>query len=172
MNTRPNWIVMVGGSIPKYAEDLAANLTLVMSSDNGLDEIDAHACALAAAIVSNNAGFADEIAMNGPLFKTTEREAAKTAAFLVTCDDLCSNFRACSNHTGQSNLSEVGADNFGGVSPLKYNMYALAAAVALKIDVNIIKYVLYLRGCDATDRQIQAIGEIAAVISTFTKIMA
>lgn len=173
-----NWLTLIKGTIPTYAVDMADNLEYVMvtlPNMHEISEVDAHGCALAAAIASNNAGFADEISMNGPLFRTQEREAAKIAALLVAQDDLYSNFRTLADAAlvglAPSNFSHTGSDTFGGVTPLKYNMYALAAAVALKSNINITNYSTYMRGCYATDQQIQAVGQIASVIASFTKIV-
>ena len=163
-----NWLTMVGGTIPKYAEDIATNLTEAMSADNGLTEIDSHACALAAAVATGNGGLGFEISMNGPLFKTNEREAAKRAAVLFSYKDTLHTFDSCFEWPGVTfnvNFSD------SGVTETQYAMYEFAAAVALKNKVFIVERMKNLNSMGVSHSQILTIAKIAAVISTFTKIV-
>jgi hypothetical protein len=80
MNTRTNWIDTVKLSLPEHASDLAENLSVVMTKyPDSLSEIDAHACALAAAMASGNGELAFEISMNSPLFGNNIRELVAQA---------------------------------------------------------------------------------------------
>ena len=80
MNTRTNWIDTVKLSLPEHATDLAENLSVVMTKyPDSLSEIDAHACALAAAMASGNGELAFEISMNSPLFGNNIRELVAQA---------------------------------------------------------------------------------------------
>jgi alkylhydroperoxidase family enzyme len=163
-----NWLTMVGGTVPKYAEDIATNLAEALSTDNGLTEIDSHACALAAAVATGNGGLGFEISMNGPLFKTNAREAAKRAAVLFAYKDTLHTFDSCFEWTGVAsnvNFSDT------GVTETQYTMYEFAAAVALKNNVFIAERMKNLSSMGVSHSQILAIARIAAVIATFTKIV-
>ena len=163
-----NWLTMVGGTVPKYAEDIATNLAEALSTDNGLTEIDSHACALAAAVATGNGGLGFEISMNGPLFKTNAREAAKRAAVLFAYKDTLHTFDSCFEWPGVAsnvNFSDT------GVTETQYTMYEFAAAVALKNKVFITERMKNLSSMGVSHSQILAIARIAAVIATFTKIV-
>ena len=77
-----DWVANVKESIPDHSKDIKLNLDAVINR-SGLDLVDAHACALAAAIAAGNGELAFEIQMNGPLMGAEEREAAKSAASLM-----------------------------------------------------------------------------------------
>jgi hypothetical protein len=66
------WVDVVKTSIPEHLSYLERNFEIAMTQ-HGLDEIDAHGCALAAALASGNAELAFEISMNGPLFGKDEQ---------------------------------------------------------------------------------------------------
>ena len=55
-----NWVEQIKNSIPDHAKDIRLNLDAVINR-SGLDEVDAHACALAAAIAAGNGELAFEI---------------------------------------------------------------------------------------------------------------
>ncbi len=58
-----SWVEQVKESIPDHSKDIKLNLDSVMNR-SGLDEIDAHACAFAAALAAGNGDLAFEISMN------------------------------------------------------------------------------------------------------------
>ena len=60
-----SWVDQVKESIPDHAKDIKLNLDAVINR-SGLDEVDAHACAMAAAISAGNGELAYENGMNGP----------------------------------------------------------------------------------------------------------
>ena len=163
-----NWLTMVGGTIPKYAQEIATDLEEAMSSDSGLAEIDSHACALVAAVATGNGGLGFEISMNGPLFKTNEREAAKRVAVLFAYKDTFHTFNSCFEWPGVT--SDINyADT--GVTETQYTMYEFAAAVALKNKVFIAERMKNLTSMGVPHSQILTIAKIAAVIATFPKIV-
>ena len=57
-----SWVDQVKESIPDHAKDIKLNLDAVMNR-SGPDEVDAHACAFAAAIAANNGDLAFEISI-------------------------------------------------------------------------------------------------------------
>jgi len=163
-----NWLTMVGGTIPKYAQEIATDLEEAMSSDSGLTEIDSHACALAAAVATGNGGLGFEISMNGPLFKTNEREAAKRAATLLSYKDTLYIFNSCFEWSG---LTPDISYSDSSVTETQYTMYEFAAAVALKNKVFIAERMKNLTSMGVPHSQIMAISKIAAVVATFSKIV-
>ena len=168
-----SWVDEVKNSIPDHAKDIKLNLDAVINR-SGLDEVDAHACALAAAIMSNNGELAYEISMNGPLLGTPEREAAKTAAALMALNNTYYPFVEM---TGDENLKAVGAGlrmnayaTHGGVTKKKFEMYALAASVVGKCHFCIKSHYELLKKEGMTVQQLNAVGKIAAVVGAINKI--
>lgn len=169
-----DWTTMVRGTIPSFAEDLGITFDNVFSDFAGIPEIDIHACALAAAATSSNGGLAYEIGMNSILFKTAEREAAKTAAANFAMIDL---YYAClegldENFTKDDNVfSNISSQNNGGVTELQYDMYLFSCAVAAK-NVKLINQqyqrLIYL---GMTSVQLEKIVQVVTVIVAFNKIV-
>lgn len=167
-----SWVDDVKSSIPDHAKDIKLNLDTVINR-SGLDEVDAHACALAAAIMANNGELAYEISMNGPLKDTQEREAAKTAAALMAMNNTYYPFVEM---TGDEQLKGLPAGlrmnayaTHGGVSKLKFEMYALAASVVGKCEFCVKAHYKLLKEEGVTIQQLQAIGKIASVIYSVSK---
>ena len=168
-----NWVEQVKSSIPDHAEDIKLNLDAVINR-SGLDEIDAHACALAAAIMAGNGELAYEISMNGPLMGTPEREAAKTAAALMGMNNVYYPFVEM---TGDENLKGLPAGlrmqayaTHGGVSKKKFEMYALCASIVGKCHFCVKSHYEILKSEGMTVQQLQAVGKIAAVLNAIGKI--
>ena len=160
-----SWVDEVQRSIPSYAADIKTNLELAMENSN-LDEVDAHACALAASCAMSNGGLANEIAMNGPLFGRDERDIAKTAAVSVAMLDTYYSFAnsAVDPYTPAITVSYTGTDH------TKFVMYSLAAAVTLKSNYTAL-YVDQLLFDEISEKEIQDIAKIAAVIAAVNKIV-
>lgn len=168
-----NWVEQVKASIPDHAKDIKLNLDAVINR-SGLDEIDAHACALAAAISAGNGELAYEISMNGPLMGTPEREAAKTAAALMGMNNIYYPFVEM---TSDENLKGLPAGlrmqayaTHGGVSKKKFEMYALCASIVGKCHFCIKSHYDILKNEGMTVTQLQSVGKIAAVINAVGKI--
>lgn len=168
-----NWVDQVKASIPDHAKDIKLNLDAVINR-SGLDEIDAHACALAAAIMAGNGELAYEISMNGPLMGTPEREAAKTAAALMGMNNIYYPFVEM---TGDENLKGLPAGlrmqayaTHGGVSKKKFEMYALCASIVGKCHFCVKSHYDILKNEGMTVQQLQAVGKIAAVINAVGKV--
>ena len=168
-----SWVDQVKESIPDHAKDIKLNLDAVINR-SGLDEVDAHACALAAAISAGNGELAFEIGMNGPLMGTPEREAAKTAAALMGMNNVYYPFVEM---TGDENLKGLPPGlrmnayaTHGGVSKKKFEMYALCASIVGKCHFCIKSHYDILKGEGMTVQQLQAVGKIAAVVASIGKI--
>ena len=169
-----SWVDDVKNSyIPDHAKDIKLNLDAVINR-SGLDEVDAHACALAAAVIANNGYLAYEISMNGPLKGTPEREAAKTAAALMAMNNTYYPFVEM---TGDEQLKGLPTGlrmnayaTHGGVSKAKFEMYALAASIVGKCHFCIKSHYELLKKEGMTVQQLQAVGKIAAVVGAINKI--
>ena len=160
-------------SIPDHAKDIKLNLDAVINR-SGLDEVDAHACAFAAAIAANNGDLAFEISMNGPLMGTDEREAAKTAAALMGMNNVWYPFVEMAEDEAMKGLPAGLRMNayatFGGVSKKKFEMYALAASIVGKCHFCVKSHYDLLKKEGMTTQELMAVGRIAAVIAAVGKI--
>lgn len=168
-----NWVENVKESIPDHAKDIKLNLDSVINR-SGLDTIDAHACALAAAIMAGNGELAFEIQMNGPLMGAPEREAAKTAAALMGMNNVYYPFVEM---TGDENLKGLPAGlrmqayaTHGGVSKKKFEMYALCASIVGKCHFCVKNHYDILKKEGMTVQELQMVGKIAAVINSIGKV--
>ena len=168
-----SWVDQVKESIPDHAKDIKLNLDAVMNR-SGLDEVDAHACALAAAIAAGNGDLAFEISMNGPLAGTDEREAAKTAAALMGMNNVYYPFVEMTEDADLKGLPpglRMNAyANHGGVSKKKFEMYALAASIVGKCQFCIKHHYDLLKKEGMTVTELQMVGKIAAVINAVGKV--
>lgn len=168
-----SWVDQVKESIPDHAKDIKLNLDAVMNR-SGLDEVDAHACAFAAAIAANNGDLAFEISMNGPLMGTDEREAAKTAAALMGMNNVYYPFVEMTEDPDLKGLPpglRMNAyANHGGVSKKKFEMYALAASIVGKCHFCVKNHYDVLKKEGMTVSELQAVGKIAAVIAAVGKV--
>jgi alkyl hydroperoxide reductase subunit D len=168
-----SWVDQVKESIPDHSKDIKLNLDAVMNR-SGLDEVDAHACAFAAAVAAGNGDLAFEISMNGPLMGTDEREAAKTAAALMGMNNVYYPFVEMTEDPDLKGLPpglRMNAyANHGGVSKKKFEMYALAASIVGKCHFCVKNHYDVLKKEGMTVTELQAVGKIAAVINAIGKI--
>lgn len=168
-----SWVDQVKESIPDHAKDIRLNLDAVINR-SGLDEVDAHACAFAAAIAANNGDLAFEISMNGPLAGTDEREAAKTAAALMGMNNVYYPFVEMTEDSDLKGLPPGLRMNayatHGGVSKKKFEMYALAASIVGKCHFCVKNHYDVLKKEGMTVTELQAVGKIAAVIAAVGKV--
>ena len=169
-----SWVDQVKESIPDHSKDIKLNLDAVMNR-SGLDEVDAHACAFAAALAAGNGDLAFEISMNGPLMGTDEREAAKTAASLMGMNNLYYPFVEMTEDADLKGLPpglRMNAyANHGGVSKKKFEMYALAASIVGKCHFCVKNHYDVLKKEGMTVLELQAVGKIAAVVGAINKII-
>jgi alkyl hydroperoxide reductase subunit D len=168
-----SWVDQVKESIPDHSKDIKLNLDAVMNR-SGLDEVDAHACAFAAAVAAGNGDLAFEISMNGPLMGTDEREAAKTAASLMGMNNIYYPFVEMTEDADLKGLPPGLRMNayatHGGVSKKKFEMYALAASIVGKCHFCVKNHYDVLKKEGMTVLELQAVGKIAAVINAIGKI--
>jgi lipoyl-dependent peroxiredoxin subunit D len=168
-----SWVDQVKESIPDHSKDIKLNLDAVMNR-SGLDEVDAHACAFAAAVAAGNGDLAFEISMNGPLMGTDEREAAKTAAALMGMNNIYYPFVEMTEDADLKGLPPGLRMNayatHGGVSKKKFEMYALAASIVGKCHFCVKNHYDVLKKEGMTVTELQAVGKIAAVINAIGKI--
>jgi alkyl hydroperoxide reductase subunit D len=168
-----SWVDQVKESIPDHAKDIKLNLDAVMNR-SGLDDVDAHACAFAAAIAANNGDLAFEISMNGPLMGTDEREAAKTAAALMGMNNVYYPFVEMTEDPDLKGLPPGLRMNayatHGGVSKKKFEMYALAASIVGKCQFCVKNHYDVLKKEGMTVTELQAVGKIAAVVAAVGKV--
>jgi lipoyl-dependent peroxiredoxin subunit D len=168
-----SWVDQVKESIPDHAKDIKLNLDAVMNR-SGLDDVDAHACAFAAAVASGNGDLAFEISMNGPLAGTDEREAAKTAAALMGMNNVYYPFVEMTEDPDLKGLPPGLRMNayatHGGVSKKKFEMYALAASIVGKCQFCIKNHYDLLKKEGMTVTELQMVGKIAAVINAVGKV--
>lgn len=168
-----NWVENLKNNIPDHAKDIKLNLDAVINR-SGLDEVDAHACALAAAIAAGNGELVYEIQHNSVLTGTDERVAAMTAAALMGMNNIYYPF---TEMTGDENLRKLppglrmnAYSNHGGVSKKKFEMYALCASIVGKCHFCVKSHYDILKNEGMTVQQLQAVGKIAAVIHAVGKV--
>lgn len=168
-----SWVDAIKNGIPDHAKDIKLNLDAVINR-SGLDEVDAHACALAASIASGNGELTYEIQMNSPLVGQTEREAAMTAAALMGMNNVYYPFVEMTEDENLKGLPPGLRMNayatHGGVSKKKFEMYALCASIVGKCHFCVKSHYDILKGEGMTVQQLQAVGKIAAVVASIGKI--
>jgi alkyl hydroperoxide reductase subunit D len=168
-----DWVANIKESIPDHSKDIKLNIDAVINR-SGLDLVDAHACALAAAIASGNGELAFEIQMNGPLMGAEEREAAKTAASLMGQNNVWYPFVEMAGDESMKGLPAGLRMNayatHGGVSKKKFEMYSLAASIIGKCHFCVKAHYDTLKKEGMTVQELMAIGRIAAVVNSIGKV--
>lgn len=168
-----DWVANVKESIPDHSKDIKLNLDAVINR-SGLDLVDAHACALAAAIASGNGELAFEIQMNGPLMGAEEREAAKTAASLMGQNNVWYPFVEMAGDESMKGLPAGLRMNayttHGGVSKKKFEMYSLAASIVGKCHFCVKAHYDTLKKEGMTTQELMSVGRIAAVVTAIGKV--
>lgn len=163
-----NWIESVRDSFPDHAEDIKTNLLHIMEN-HGLEKVDAHGCAYAAALAASNGGLAFEIEMNSPLFMNdAEREATKAAAALMGRNNTWLTFAEIHDIEDES-FTAINSTH--GVSRKKFYMYALAASIVGKCNHSIKFYADELVMKEGMSfPEISNIAKIASVVNAIGKI--
>ena len=168
-----DWVANIKESIPDHSKDIKLNIDAVINR-SGLDLIDAHACALAAAIAAGNGELAFEIQMNGPLMGAEEREAAKTAASLMGQNNVWYPFVEMAGDEGMKGLPAGLRMNayatHGGVSKKKFEMYSLAASIVGKCHFCVKAHYDTLKKEGMTTQELMSVGRIAAVVTALGKV--
>jgi alkyl hydroperoxide reductase subunit D len=168
-----DWVSNIKESIPDHSKDIKLNIDAVINR-SGLDLIDAHACALAAAIAAGNGELAFEIQMNGPLMGAEEREAAKTAASLMGQNNVWYPFVEMAGDESMKGLPAGLRMNayatHGGVSKKKFEMYSLAASIVGKCHFCVKAHYDTLKKEGMTTQELMSVGRIAAVVTALGKV--
>jgi alkylhydroperoxidase family enzyme len=166
------WVDVVKTSIPEHLSYLERNFEIAMTQ-HGLDEIDAHGCALAAAIASGNGELAFEISMNGPLFGRDERELVSQAVVSMSIDSVYLSYLDASDIAEYNSPKPHPLEIFEPImtdETGKTAVYAFAAAIVLKQN-RAFALVDLLKSRNYTREQIQDIATIAAVVSSINKVI-
>jgi alkyl hydroperoxide reductase subunit D len=168
-----DWVANIKESISDHSKDIKLNIDAVINR-SGLDLVDAHACALAAAIASGNGELAFEIQMNGPLMGAEECEAAKTAASLMGQNNIWYPFVEMAGDEGMKGLPAGLRMNayatHGGVSKKKFEMYSLAASIVGKCHFCVRAHYDTLKKEGMTTQELMSVGRIAAVVTAIGKV--
>lgn len=169
-----NWIEVLKVNLPQTAEDLAANLDLITTSP--LDEIDAHSCALAAAMATGNGELVFEMSMSEPLFGNPIRESVAKAVYDESINSLYDNFLRMAAKpnvqisTTNSGFSKISMNSNGGTTKEKYMMFSLAAAICNRSQSGIEHYSIVLKGLGVSQDKIHSIVKIATTVATIGKV--
>lgn len=167
--SRVGWVEMISTSIPEHCEDVKNNFLEAFKDDNGLETVDAYACAMAAAIANMNGELAFEIEMDPAMIGTEERTAVKTAVSIAA---LMATHLDASDNLGDTEteftLGEWKKNT--QVDEIKVGMYVYAAAVALRSRPLISEYSQLLQAAGLNIEQLRAIVKIVAVTSSLNKI--
>jgi alkyl hydroperoxide reductase subunit D len=169
-----NWVDQVKESIPDHSKDIRLNLDAVINR-SGLDIVDTHAIAYAAALSAGNGGLAFEIEHNSPLFNDEKvREAAKTAASLMGMNNIYYPFVEMTQDPDLKGLPAGLRMNayasHGGVTKKQFEMYSLAASIVGKCHFCVKNHYDVLKKEGVTVQQLQMIGKIASVINAIGKV--
>ena len=142
-----NWVTAVTMSLPDYASQLGERLEAVMK-DNSLSTVEAHSCALAAALAVGYGELALEISMSNELRGNDIREEVAAAVIDMT-------------------FSNISGDCL--ITDLKITPYALAIAMILKDELSIDVIRIGLTELGYTNEQLADIAKIAGLIPAIGK---
>lgn len=167
-----DWVSSFKMSAPEYAAELVKNVESAMT-DQVLDPVDAHACALAAALASGNGGLAFEISMDKVLFGSDIREAVAKAVILETMN---SNYGAYVTATEELNFPhDINGffmeeyDLHKDTIPEKFALFCLVAAIVYRSEGSIGYNLRKLHLHSVPQQMIQSATRIASVIPAIGK---
>ena len=142
-----NWVTAVTMSLPDYASPMGNRLESVMK-DNSLSVVEAHSCALAAALAVGYGELALEISMSNELRGNDIREEVAAAVIDMT-------------------FSNISGDRLA--VDLKITPYALAVAMVLQDDYSRVECYSGLADLGYTAEQLKDIAKIAGLIPAIGK---
>ncbi len=164
-----DWVSSFKMSAPEYAAELVKNVESAMT-DQVLDPVDAHACALAAALASGNGGLAFEISMDKVLFGSDIREAVAKA---VLFEEMNANYKAYVTvvdvPVDSTGFYMDDYDTFGGIEPEKFLLFCFVAAIVNRSEGSIQNKLLWLRKYGVAQGSIQSAARIASVVPAIGK---
>ena len=143
-----NWVTAVTMSLPDYASKMGNRLESVMK-DTSLSTVEAHSCALAAALAVGYGELALEISMSSELRGNDIREEVAASVIDMTINNIC-------------------RDCFTDLD-IKIAPYNLAVAMVLKDNYTIDVIMLGLRELGYTSEQLIDIAKIAGLIPAIGK---
>lgn len=166
-----NWVDSVKLSMPEHVSDLEKNLELVMTK-HGLDEVEAHGVALAAAIASGNGELAFEISMNGPLFGSDDRQLVVKSVVAQNINSTFATFsRAASRLEYQTIPSNIQSNPLTKEEETKYELYSLASALVFRYEWIAWNYMEILKTKGYTDEQLRDVADIVCIVSAINKVV-
>lgn len=164
------WVDSVKMSLPDHVADLEKNLELVMTK-HGLDEIEAHGVALSAAIASGNNELAFEIAMNGPLFGSDDRQLITKSVVAQNINSTFATYsRAASRLEYKTLPTNMETSELLPEEKIKYALYSMAAALVFRYEWMVWNYMEILKLEGYTDEQIRDVTDIVCVVSSISKV--
>jgi hypothetical protein len=143
-----NWVTAVTMSLPDYASQMGNRLETVMK-DNSLSTVEAHSCALAAALAVGYGELALEISMSSELRGNDIREEVAASVIDMT-------------------INNVSRDCFSDLD-IKITPYNLAVAMVLKDGASKVVIRSGLTELGYTDEQLMDIAKIAGLIPSIGK---
>jgi hypothetical protein len=165
------WVDAVKLSMPEHVSDLEKNLEIVMTK-HGLNEIEAHGVALAAAIASGNGELAFEISMNGPLFGSDDRQLAIKSVVAQSINSTYATYsRAASRLEYQTLPTNMETSPLSADEETKYELYSMAAALVFRYEWIVWNYMEILKSKGYTDEQLRDITDIVCVVSAINKVV-
>ena len=170
-----NWVDDVRGSLPSHVSDLSQLIDSAINQ-SALDPIDAHACALVAAISNSNGELAYEIQHNSVLVGRPERKAAKIAAANESVNGVWFNYVEMAEDDTMRLLSsgmileEYNEQAPHAVSKKQFTMYSLCASIISKSPSRVKQHYQQLQSDGVPVQELMAIGLIAAVVTAIGKV--
>ena len=151
-----NWVTSLKLSVPQYASDLMHNIESAMT-EHTLHEVEAHSCALAAALAMGAGELAFEITMSTVLFGNDIREEVAQNVVALTVDVVDTEFYvSCDDWINES-------------ADIKATPHALAASLVLRNTHRSTKLAESLEENGYTKQQLRDIARIASVIPALGK---
>lgn len=157
MFVRRSWVDILKESLPDYATDLKQNLDVITS--NSLTEIDAHTCAVAAAMASGNGELVIEINHSTVLMGNPIREEVSLIVSSATMNS------CLALHQPVKGYGLAKTNKFQYVSKAQEYMYHLVTYVVRGSAEGVAHMKLLLQTENASEEQICDIIKIAAVIT-------
>lgn len=167
-----SWVDQVKEGIPDYAKDIRLNLDNVINRST-LDNIEAQACALAAAMATGNGKLVTFIQSN--IEDTTERDAALTAASVMGMNNVWYPYiemvddKHLAGLPAQLRMNAIATH--GGTTKVRFEAYSLAASIVGKCHFCVKAHYDTLKKEGMTVEQLRDIGRIAAVITAVAKVL-
>lgn len=167
-----DWISSFKLSTSEYADELVKNVESAMS-DHVLDTVDAHACALAAALAAGNGGLAFEISMDKVLFGNDIRESvAKAVIFESVNANYAAYARASTSERILVETHGFHTDDFttsGGTTKEQFTLFCFVASVVNQSDATIRNNINLLMNYGVPQGKIQSAARIASMIPAIGK---